>query len=991
MMFGALLRKHRRASGLTQEALAEQAGVSVRGIQHLEAGDALPYRATAHALAHALALSPEEQTAFVGAAAAPKRALGTSDTSGRGAHPALADDFAERVHDALTHLYDPVYLQSHPLAQQLCGADLQVPPSRAGRALRQRLLDALALFRPEPSTPQTSPAWRAYRLLHFRYVESQSPSEVQDRLGLSKTHYYREHARALAAFVSLLAERWRAGVDERSGSPVNNGADRTNVASAEVAAEDLAANLPRQLTSFVGRAVEREEIEQVLGAHRLVTLVGPGGIGKTRLALQVAAEVTPQYAHGVWFVDLAPLADQDAVVAAVASAVGVQADGRRPLLDTLVSVLRTKRLLLVMDNCEHVVGACAKVADVLLKACSEVRILATGREPLGVVGEALWRVPPLHPPESRGEGDSGAAIMMQALAQNESVRLFLDRAMAVQPHFTLTPQNAAAVAQVCRLLDGLPLAIELAAARVRVLTPAQLLERLDDCFRFLRSSSRMVPPRQQTLQATLEWSYDLLTASERTLLNRLSVFAGGWTIEAAEAVCSGDGIAETEVLDLLTALVDKSLVVADAGVVDGTEVTRYRLLETVRQYGRQRLEATEGGSRVRDRLAAYFVDLAEKAEPGLLFGEQVRWLDRLDAEHENVRAALRWLEERGDTEAGLRLTASLLYWWLIRSSRVEGLTWIDRLLRRAVGLQATQIRAKALDAAGLLAWLVGQRAASEAYAEEHVHVARALGDRRSLGYALYAVGRNAGDRCDYASATTSLQESLAIARDLGNRHLEAWALFFLGSAALHTGDYTTPQTLREQCRAIFEALGDLFGLGNALNALAGGAAALGDRDAMLMLAEERLRVATALRHHVGESQALDGLAYVAEVDGDLAAAHALRIRSLRIKWDTGIIRGVAVSLEALTCLASKTQAFARSVRLAAAADAVRTLVDLPRKARGQRQLDECLAPALAALNQEEQALAHAEGSAMSLEQAVAYVMADGEAHSVSRKGFCASA
>ena len=371
-------------------------------------------------------------------------------------------------------------------------------------------------------------------------------------------------------------------------------------------------NLPVQLTSFIGRERELAEVKQLLEHHRLVTFTGAGGTGKSRLSLQVAADLMDAYPDGVWLVELAPLTDPRLVPGAVADVLGLREEAGRPLLGTLADVLRTKALLLILDNCEHLIGACAELAEALLRQSTQLRILASSREALGIAGEQPFRVPSLSLPDPR-RLSSTTPDLATALSQSEAVRLFIDRVVTIQPHFHVTNRNAPAVAQICHRLDGIPLAIELAAARVKVLPVEQIASRLDDRFRLLTGGSRTALPRQQTLRALIDWSYDLLSETERTLLRRLSVFAGGWTLEAAEAVCAGDGVDEYDVLELLTHLVDKSLALPEEH--DGD--VRYRLPETVRQYARDRvLEAGEAAP-LAERHLAYCLAFSERAEPEL--------------------------------------------------------------------------------------------------------------------------------------------------------------------------------------------------------------------------------------------------------------------------------------------------------------------------------------------------------------------------------------
>src|SRR5579884_2251548 len=393
-------------------------------------------------------------------------------------------------------------------------------------------------------------------------------------------------------------------------------------------------NLPVPSTSFIGREGQIDEVTRLLAAARLLTLTGAGGCGKTRLALRVGMDVLPVYPDGVWLVELAALADPALVAQAAARAVNVKKAPGRPVIDSLIDHLRAKTSLLILDNCEHVIEAAARVAEALLRACPGLRILATSREPLRTAGEVTWLVPSLSlPPRSRL-----VASDLDRMMGSEAVRLFADRAQAARPGFALSPADGPALQEICLRLDGIPLAIELAAARVRVFSLDQIAARLDDRFRLLTAGPRTVLPRQQTLRATVDWSYALLAEPERSLLRRLSVFAVGWTLEAAEAVAAGDGIQPYAVLDLLAQLVDKSLVLTE----EQRGAVRYRLLETIRQYAHDRLQEAGEVERTRDRHLAYFLALAEEAEPKLRGVEYQRFLDRLEEEHDNLRIALEW-------------------------------------------------------------------------------------------------------------------------------------------------------------------------------------------------------------------------------------------------------------------------------------------------------------------------------------------------------------
>jgi predicted ATPase/class 3 adenylate cyclase len=487
-------------------------------------------------------------------------------------------------------------------------------------------------------------------------------------------------------------------------------------------------NLPQQVTSFIGREAQVAEVKALLTKTRLLTLTGAGGSGKSRLSLQVAADLLDGEGDGVWLVELASLSDPTLVPQAVATVLGVKEAAGKSIQQSLVEWLRPKRLLLIFDNCEHLVAACASLAADILRHCPDVRIMASSREPLSVTGEQTYRVPSLSLPDPK------KAQTAESLSQYEAVRLFIERAQAVQPTFSVTDANAPAVAQVCFHLDGIPLAIELAAARIRSLSAEEINRRLDQRFRLLTGGSRDTLPRQQTLRALIDWSYDLLTEPEKALLRRLSVFAGGWTLSAAEVVCAGEPVEDFDVLDLLTALVDKSLVIYEGDAAGGG---RSRLLETVRQYAGDRLQ--EGGDveARQERAAAWFLALAEEAEPQLTGPEQGVWLLRLDTEHDNLRASLSWYEKSAaGGEAGIRLAGALWRLWWTYGHFSEGRQWLGKALGKtsgqeeAAGFGALTARSKALNGAGNLAEFQGDYVEARALHEESLAIKRQLGDQQ---------------------------------------------------------------------------------------------------------------------------------------------------------------------------------------------------------------------------------------------------------------------
>jgi len=488
-------------------------------------------------------------------------------------------------------------------------------------------------------------------------------------------------------------------------------------------------NLPTQLSNFIGREAEIAGIKRLLETTRLLTLTGSGGCGKTRLALEMAASSLQQYADGVWLVELAALADPAVVPHTVAAALDVPEQPTRPLTETLANYLRTKKVLLLLDGCEHLHAACQSLTDHLLRASDTTRILATSREALGVEGESTYRVPSLLLPDVRH------TLPVAQLAEYDAIRLFVERAALAQPGFTLSERNASEIAQICRRLDGMPLAIEFAAARVRMFSIEQIAARLDDRFRLLTAGTRQVLPRQQTPRAAMDWSYDLLSDPERALLRRLSVFAGGWPF-AAETVCAGDGVETADILHLLTQLVDKSLIIAET---HGGEA-RYRLLETVRQYGDEKLrnaaEAAEVGRRHRD----WFLALAEQAGSELRGPKRSIWLDRLETEHDNLRAAHEWTTAKaGGREEGLRLAASLIYFWSQRGHWSEGYRWLEEGPTSS-GAVAQATLGKALAGSALFAVWLGNDARAIALAEEGVALCREVGDRGNGALCLHWLG-----------------------------------------------------------------------------------------------------------------------------------------------------------------------------------------------------------------------------------------------------------
>jgi predicted ATPase/Tfp pilus assembly protein PilF len=557
-------------------------------------------------------------------------------------------------------------------------------------------------------------------------------------------------------------------------------------------------------------AAVRAVLEQ--DGARVVTLTGPGGAGKTRLGLQVGAELVERFADGVWFVPLAAITDPNLVVPAIAQPLGVREVAGEPLLTALQEYLRPKHALLLLDNFEHLVAAAPAVAA-LLTACPKVQALVTSRQPLRIAGEKELPVPPLALPTER----QARTLASGALLDYPAIRLFVARAQAIKPDFTLSEATAPDIVAICRRLDGLPLAIELAAARVRVLAPAQLLTRLDQRLKVLTGGQRDLPARQQTLRAAIEWSHDLLAPAEQALFARLAVFSGGCTFEAAEAVCdsAGDLALDIDVLDGLDSLTLQSLL----RMQDGTDGSpRFTMLETIREFGLERLEASGDADTLHRTHADFFLALAEEAEPELTGPDQIAWLDRLDSEHDNLRAALGWLERGDDRERQLRLAAALWRFWWMRGYLTEGRAWLDRALADAVGLPLA-IQARARGGAGILAESQGDYERATTLHEDALAAARQLGDQIAIATSLTDLGSIARFQGEYRRAAELHEQALSIWRELNDERGTISSLHELGWLALDRGDYPAAEALLTESLVLARRSGELAALGTVLEKL----------------------------------------------------------------------------------------------------------------------------------------------------------------------------
>ena len=662
-------------------------------------------------------------------------------------------------------------------------------------------------------------------------------------------------------------------------------------------------NLPLQLSTFVGRQRELDKVKSLLAASRLVTLTGPGGSGKTRLALQAAASLLDQFPDGAWLVELASLTNPELVPQAVISALGARELADRMPVESLTAYLRSRQLLLILDNCEHLIEACASLAETLLENCTRLKILATSREAIGITGESAWSVPALSAPDpsrfarlAAGSRDAAAAPdgvngndLLAELMEYEAVRLFVDRASAVQPGFRLTPQNAQAVAQICHRLDGIPLAIELAAARLKSLTVEQVAGRLDDRFSLLTVGSRTAMPRQQTLRATIDWSYDLLPEAERLLLRRLSVFAGEWTLEAAEAVCAGNGIRRSQVLDLLSRLVDKSLV----QVEEQEQEARYGLLGTIHEYASGKLDSTEE----RDELLAchlsFFLGLAEAAAPHLHDASQLDWLDRLSAEHDNLRLALKGALTRGEITHGMLLAGNLCHFWYFRGLWSEGRDWLEHFLKKDTpgeekrSREAMLARSKAL--AGL-AWLQdeGESGREVSLYSESLELCRQMDPPDHWGEALALRGLAVAlyNQGDQEKAAKLFDESLATFREAGDLWGQALVLFNRGWLVSGQEKRAEAHALWEECLPMFRQVGDRWGIAVTLGALGYSARQANDPQAGAFFTES-LSVFRELGDKAGIATSLNRLGTFALVRDEYRQARSLFEESLSVVRDLG--------------------------------------------------------------------------------------------------------
>jgi len=989
--FGYWMRRRRKALDLTQDALAQQVACSVMTIRKIEGDVRRPSRQIAERLAECLDIPANERERFVKAARAelavdrlqapaadltvhtsrtgPVATLDDGDASTLVAE--LADPIAralptgtvtflfmdlptstgmwERDHRAasaaLAH-YHAILRQAveahdgvvfKTVADLICAAFAHVPHAieaalASQRTLQSELSDGVDLLQSRAAIHTGSvelrddeyiglPLSRIARLLEVGHAgqmlvslatyelvrDSMPPGATLQDLG---SHRLRDLTRP--------EQIYQLGAP---GLPADFPLLRT--------LDQHQTNLPLQPTALIGREHEVAQVCALLRGSdtRLLTLTGPGGTGKTRLALQVAAEFLDSFADGVYFVALAPIRDPALAIETIAATLGVKEGGDQPLYALLKRHVRDKHLLLALDNFEQVIAAAPLVAEVL-EAAPHLKILVTSRASLQIYGECEYPVPPLALP------NPSRLPPLDRLTQYEAVRLFIERARAVKPDFMATDENAPAIAEICVRLDGLPLAIELAAVRIKVLTPAALLVRLSRRLHMLTGGARNLPARQQTLRDAIAWSHELLPEAEQALFARLAVFVGGCTLEAVEAVCKADDNLVSDPLDTIQALVNNSLVRHE---VRGNAEPRLHMLETIREYALEQLVARGEEAALRAGHASYCLNLAQAAQPRLDTDQQEAWLDRLEDEHDNLRAALTWALERGETELAVRLSTALWRFWEMRGYFTEGRRWLSAVLDQSHKVD-TALEAAAYSAAGTMAYHQRDHAQAIRWHQQALDIYRSLDDKPGIAFALNNLGVQCMEQGDFAHAIEHLTESLVLTQQLGQTRTSAYTWHNMAEMARWQGDYAQAAALYSQSLAVLRTLGD----------------------------------------HWAACHSLVGLGKVAGYQGDNTQATRLYLEALSLCQEQDHRELLAECLEGLAHSAARQGQGVRAARLFGAAERLREAIDAPRAAVENQWYAEAIGVVRAALAPAAYERAWLEGRRMALEEAIAYAMSSDE-------------
>jgi predicted ATPase/DNA-binding CsgD family transcriptional regulator len=688
--------------------------------------------------------------------------------------------------------------------------------------------------------------------------------------------------------------------------------------------DQIRMNLPEEPNSFIGRVHELDELRRFMAVTRALTLCGPGGIGKTRLALRLLSALMDEFPDGVWFVELADLRQPDLVASRVASVIGVEEEPGRPLLETLSDALRPRRMLLALDNCEHLIDACATVSERLLASSAALRLITTSREPLHVAAETVWYVQPLSVPPADADETSAEPRSYEAIS------LFADRAAASRPGFTISPANAAAMATLCRALDGMPLAIELAAAWVRALSVEQIAARLTDRFGLLTIGDRSAPPRHRTLRATIDWSHELLTSREQVLLRRVSVFAG-FSLEMAEQVCSDDTVPARDVLDLIAALVDKSLAVMEPEVLGQA---RYRLLDTIREYAAARLADAGESAAFERRLRDYTLRVAEHnlaigmAQVEAPWSARVDVFRRYDVDAGNARQVLSRCLAQADAEAGLRICTAVRPCWIVRGAYAEGGEWMDSFLALDAPGVSPAVLGPALVGRAQLA-LASDPVAAESLAKEGLELCRAAGVRFWTASALNLLSEVALHTGNAGEAASRAREALSAALEAGDGWNEGYAYSTQAAVAGLGGGFSEAQRLAEASISVMRRIDQRWGVARALLGLGDLARLTGDAAAARASYLEALPILREIDSRPEIARCLAGLGRVALGQGDTGPARSHLAESIRLSQSTGARIGVARGLAAFAALAVQEGRPERAVQLAAAAAALREAAGLP--------------------------------------------------------------